>query len=156
MKQLLSITLSLVAVAVLANTASAQAVAKYDEATGAILLELPTGIGVAGFEFPAGYDQSAAAVSQPENPAQKSGTILAYFNANGLAAGSYNLGNLLPSGIAAADLNSRVLFSASPIGQNPVPADVVHVPADIVPEPAALLLAGLASVLGLGVRRRQS
>jgi hypothetical protein len=155
MKRLLAIALSLVAVAGLTDRANAGvgAAASYDEATGNIVLELPPGIGVAGFEFPSGYN-AITLVEKPENPAQRDAIVLAFFNANGLAPGTYNLGSLLPADIGASDLDSRIRFSSSPLGANPVPSPVRHVAKPIIPEPTAIALLGLASLCGLGVRRR--
>jgi hypothetical protein len=131
-----------------------QAAAIYDFATGELTLDLGTGIGVAGFEFPAGYAVAQPLDQKPENPAQRDQNILAFFNANGLTAGTYNLGALLPAGIGSDNIDGAVRFSSSAIGANPVPTPVTVINETIIPEPAsiAMLAMGLASVV---VRRRR-
>jgi hypothetical protein len=124
--------------------------ALYNPKNGDLFLHLGSGLSLAGFEFPNGYDATQLR-AVPEPPALQNATILAFFNPTGLTPGLYNLGDILPPQQDRASIDSTVFFNYNIIGQNPSTYDVLMLE---IPEPAtlSLLVIGVAATVG---RRRQ-
>jgi hypothetical protein len=88
----------------------------------------------------------------PERPAQVTDTVLAWFNANGLARGSYALGPLLPAGLEQDELETTYLTGSSKIGQAPVAEVLWFRLPGAIPEPATAVLAGAILLCGAWCR----
>jgi hypothetical protein len=129
-----------------------EASAFLDWNSGDIILTIGTDIGVVGFLFHSGYNDVSIR-QQPESFAMRDANVLAWFNANGLKPGIYNLGNLLPTGLRSRqEVNARVLFSFTPFGSPPVQSEVCGF--YCIPEPASLTLSTIGLAIAAG-RRRQ-
>jgi len=149
-KQLVKTTLVLALVAGFGATANAQtASATYNSLTGELELEIGDLIAIAGFETLDLFDTSLLAPSAgTADAAQFDSKILAFFttDAAGLPTGRFSLGNVLPAGLTADDIN----FGYSPVGQDNIPTPVNI----IVPEPSTMMLMGLGAIAFVTRRRR--
>lgn len=117
----------------------------YDPETGGVVIEIGSGVGVVGLESLVGGDLVPTNLTDALAAAQATEDTIAFFNAAGLAAGTYDLGAIVVPGTPIADLG---------FGYTPMGGAFTTVGLRVVPEPAT---AGLMLTLGwLAVRRGRS
>ncbi len=134
------------------DSAPGTASATYDRVTGELIFDIGENVAVVGLAILGGgatFDQSHGSNANGINPAQFNDSTLAYFDANGLPAGVFNQGNVLPAGLTAADLG----FEFTPVGGQTQTPGVEIV--GVVPEPSTLVFVSLGLVI-TAVRRRQA
>ncbi len=152
-KQLLTIAFCLTLLATVVNNANAQtAGASYNVDTGEVIFTIGDNISVVGLASLGGaaFDTGVAPrIGADVSPAQFNNGSLAYFDANGLPAGTFNQGLVLPAGLGVSDLG----FEYTPIGA-PTATPAIEFVGGIVPEPASLMLASLGALALIQTRRR--
>lgn len=123
----------------------------YDATTGNLKFDVGTGVGVIGLESVGNFLTAVTPGKVgSDSPVQYDASSLAYFKASspGLAAGVWNIGNVLKPGLSGNALN----FAYTPLGGDTVVAPVEII--TVIPEPAAFALVAFGACTLLGVRRR--
>jgi len=133
------------------DAADGTAEALYNAATGELLFDVGSGIGVIGLTTPGMIHGNVNSGSIFGNPGQNAGNVLAYFNTSGLAVGEDSVGMVLPTGLTA----DAISFSYTPIGAGTVNAPVTML-GPVVPEPSTLAMLGVVAAFGLCWRRRRA
>lgn len=116
----------------------------YDPATGAVVVEIGTGVGVVGLESLAGGTLVPTNLTDALAASQATADTIAFFGAGGLPAGEYDLGFIVRPGILVEDLG----FGYTPIGGDFTATGLV-----VVPEPTALAVLGIGGLAAMTRRR---